>query len=91
MPEGEKAKSNGTSNLCINENAVEVFGITTGGNPGWTETYGWLYKGKWQEDFQKLVEKKKAENAAEEKEGAEIKAEKAATETERIATLLLDY
>ena len=34
--------------------AVEVYGIT-GGNPGWTETYGWLHEGPWIEDFNKIV------------------------------------
>lgn len=42
------------------KNAVEVYGIT-GGQPGWTETYGWLHKGKWQEDFAELVEARKLE------------------------------
>lgn len=39
---------------------VEVYGITSG-QPGWTETYGWLHKGKWQEDFEKLVVEAKNE------------------------------
>lgn len=34
--------------------AVEVYGIT-GGQPGWTETYGWLHLGQWQIDFERLV------------------------------------
>lgn len=34
---------------------VEVYGMT-GGHRGWTESYGWLHKGPWQEDFRKLVE-----------------------------------
>lgn len=37
--------------------AVEVYGVT-GGQPGWTETYGWLHTGKWQEDFEMLVTQK---------------------------------
>ncbi|RCX22885.1 hypothetical protein DFP94_101474 [Fontibacillus phaseoli] len=28
------------------EKLFKVYGIT-GGNPGWTETYGWLHKGTW--------------------------------------------
>jgi len=39
------------------KDCVEVYGITSG-HPGWTETYGWLHKGAWQEDFYKLVKEK---------------------------------
>lgn len=90
LPEGEKAKPNGTINLCLNENAVEVYGIT-GGNPGWSETYGWLYEGQWQEDFAELVNKRKAEIAIEERgrTGEKVKAE--AIEKTRIRRILADY
>ena len=54
LPDGEKAKPNGSQNLCLNEGAVEVYGIVSG-NPGWTESYGWKHKGPWQADFEKLV------------------------------------
>lgn len=57
LPEGIEARGNGPNSLGIHEEAVEVFGIT-GGQPGWTETYGWLHKGPWQEDFQRLVDEK---------------------------------
>ena len=42
----------------LKDNHLEVYGIT-GGNPGWTETYGWLHKGKWVtfiEGYVKLLE-----------------------------------
>ena len=45
--------------------AVEVYGIT-GGNPGWTETYGWLERGPWQDDF--LAEVGRRRGIVEEKE-----------------------
>lgn len=48
----------------------------TGGHRGWTESYGWLKKGPWQEDFNKLVELKNAER--------ELRI-KAKEETDRIA------
>lgn len=38
--------------------SVEVYGIT-GGQPGWTETYGWLHTGPWSEDFLELYEVRK--------------------------------
>lgn len=33
---------------------VEVYGII-GGQPGWTEEYGWIHEGPWVQDFEKLV------------------------------------
>lgn len=54
LPAKEKAKPNGESNLCLNENAVEVYGVISG-HPGWTESYGWKHKGEWVADFEKLV------------------------------------
>lgn len=41
-------------NNIRNSQVVEVYGVT-GGQPGWTESYGWLYVGPWQQEFQKLV------------------------------------
>ena len=90
LPEGEKASPNGRSNLCTNENAVVVYGVI-GGNPGWTEYYGWLHKGKWQEDFRALVEKRKAEIAAEKDEETTEKAKIEAVEKIRVGRLLADY
>ena len=57
LPEGEKAIANGNQNLCLNKDAVEIYGVVSG-NPGWTESYGWLHRGKWEEDFNKLVAEK---------------------------------
>ena len=62
------------------ENAVEVYGIT-GGQRGWTETYGWLYDGKWKDDFAELVAAKKIEI-----EEYITKQERAKDEKEIIAT-----
>lgn len=54
LPEGEAARPNGSENAPLNSDAVEVYGVT-GGNPGWTESYGWLHDGKWVNDFMALV------------------------------------
>ena len=40
--------------LWPGKDAVEVYGVV-GGHRGWTESYGWLRAGPWQEDFKKLV------------------------------------
>lgn len=37
---------------------VEVYGAIRG-RIGWDEEYGWVYKGKWQKDFERLVEERK--------------------------------
>ncbi len=69
---------------------IEVYGIT-GGQPGWTETYGWLHKGKWQEDFAKAVEARHAwiaERAAAQEKAAAAKAE---TDRGRVDALLSEY
>jgi hypothetical protein len=78
LPEGEPAVSNGPNNSCLNENAVEVYGVT-GGQRGWTETYGWLHEGKWVEDFLVLVENAKRDLQSErEKREQQNEASKAA-------------
>ena len=90
LPEGEEAKPNGSNNQCLNDNAIEVYGVISG-NPGWTEEYGWKHKGKWQEDFEKLVRSKEMEieskNTMNQVSSKEI--EKA--EKERVSNLLGKY
>lgn len=90
LPEGELAKRNGKNNLCLNRDAVEVYGIVSG-HPGWTETYGWLHHGKWEEDFYKLVAEKKDERAraSEEERQRSLKLEE--SEVAREQRLLDNY
>jgi len=58
LPENEEVKEN-FGNAPLNKNAVEVYGVING-NLGWSESYGWLHKGKWQSDFTELyIERKK--------------------------------
>lgn len=40
------------------KDSVEVYGIL-GGEPGWTEYYGWLHQGKWVKDFRDIYIKRK--------------------------------
>lgn len=60
LPAGVKAIPNGENNTCLNKDAVEVYGAI-GGQLGWTESYGWIHKGKWVDDFEKLVDEKRKE------------------------------
>jgi hypothetical protein len=58
-----------------NENEVEVYGMVSG-HPGWTETYGWIYKGPWVCDFESECAKRR--------EILKLKAEKNFTEVQKM-------
>jgi hypothetical protein len=90
LPEGEDAISNGSQNLCLNENAVLVYGVISG-NPGWTESYGWIHKGKWVEDFENLVRSRQMEIDYENSLHKAECEESANQENERIKKLLESY
>jgi hypothetical protein len=90
LPDGEKAIPNGSQNLCLNKNAVEVYGVVSG-NPGWTESYGWLHKGKWQEDFKKLVIDMEKFLKMRERQREKSIAKKEQEEKERVERLLNSY
>ncbi len=90
LPEGEKAISNGPNNAPLNKDAVEVYGVI-GGNPGWTEGYGWLHDGKWQSDFLKMVKRREDEIKTETKARDERRAEKVVEEEAKDAGLLATY
>jgi len=79
LPKGEKAIPNGENNQCLNPNAVSVYDVV-GGQRGWTESYGWIYEGKWQQDFEKLVAKRQREIK---KVAKEIEKRKALSEKEQ--------
>lgn len=77
-------------NNIRNSQAVEVYGIT-GGQPGWTESYGWLHIGPWQQEFQKLVIAKNiaTQEAAIKRE--QIVQDKINEEERRVKQLLHNY
>lgn len=87
LPEGAEIKGNTIGGA---EDTVEVYGMT-GGQRGWTETYGWLHKGKWQEDFSAIIEMKKTErevrNLRHEEETKTAKVQK----KEKVNSLLSSY
>jgi hypothetical protein len=72
------------------KDAVEVYGIT-GGQPGWTEEYGWLHRGKWEQDFAALVERRRAEIAADFARRAQETADAENAERQRVRRLLGAY
>ncbi len=71
-------------------NAVEVYGIL-GGQPGWTEFYGWKAQGKWVDDFNVIVSQARAaKEAAKQKRERTLK-DNALGEEKRNQDLLSDY
>jgi hypothetical protein len=74
----------------LGNGAVEVYGIVSG-QPGWTEEYGWLHEGKWQEDFAKIVAQRKLQVKEERERQAERNVQAEQKEAERIAELLSKY
>lgn len=88
LPEGLSEASGRSYPLC--SDAVEVYGVI-GGNPGWSEQYGWLHKGKWQQDFKLLCEEKKKEQAEHQKSNKAKAQEAAEEEQKRVQELLNHY
>jgi hypothetical protein len=90
LPEGEGGIYNGKENGPLNADAVEVYGVT-GGQPGWSETYGWLHRGKWEQDFAELVDARKARVAQEQYLREQKLADIEAAEAKRKSELLQAY
>ena len=90
LPEGEKVIENGGINAPLNKGAVEVYGIVAG-NPGWTEKYGWLHDGAWQDDFMTICEEKKQELQLQEERRRNASEKKNKDKEKRIADLLNTY
>jgi hypothetical protein len=90
LPKDEQAIPNGPNNFCLNKDAVEVYGVVSG-NKGWTESYGWLHKGPWVDDFNKLVMQEDIKLETAKLEAEKTKSEKDRAEEKRIKDLLKDY
>ena len=90
LPKGEKAISNGDSNPCLNKDAVEIYGIAFG-QPGWSETYGWIEKGKWVDDVMEIINDLDVKNQEAILKAKNSKLEKEKAEKEKRNTLLEDY
>lgn len=86
LPEAEQVpKGSYPSN-----HAVEVYGIL-GGQPGWTEWYGWLHQGPWQQDFERLVAERRAAIAAVEERRQQDAAAKEKARLAQQAMVLASY
>jgi hypothetical protein len=90
LPAGEKVIENGGFNPPLNHEAIEVYGIV-GGNPGWTEYYGWIHEGPWQGDFYMICDRRRKEIRLLEQQQDSYRKAKADEEKKRIADLLGSY
>lgn len=90
LPAEETSIPNGSPNPPLNADAVEVFGVT-GGHPGWTETYGWLHHGPWEDDFYALVIQRREERRLNREENEATQAQKANAEQAHQQELLAKY
>lgn len=57
LPEGTTVAG---SRIGSTKDAVQIYG-RTGGQRGWTESYGWLHKGDFQDEFNMIVDRKEVE------------------------------
>ena len=71
LPEGMTVNN---KNLHTTDGVILVFGRVSG-HEGWTETYGWIYTGPWQIDFDRILTDKRI--------AAKIKAETELVDTVR--------
>ena len=90
LPLDEEAENRHFLNSPTNSDAVEVYGVISG-ELGWTESYGWIYGGPWQKDFEKMVKirleiKEKEENKKLREQMTRVK-----TDRHRKIDLLSDY
>jgi len=90
LPDDEAAVAEYKQNPPTNGDRVEIFGIT-GGQRGWTETYGWLHTGKWKEDFEAIYKARVAARDAFAAKRAERDKTTEVDEKARIQRLLADY
>lgn len=65
----------------------KVYGIT-GGNPGWTETYGWLHKGTWVKTILQYMRNLEKEIETFNEEIEEIKQERKRKEHKQIEVMV---
>lgn len=87
LPDGVRVKG---SYPVEHDRAVEVYGVR-GGQPGWTEWYGWLHDGPWVDDFKVLVTEKQARREKKKLDDEQTKEAAAKEEHDRITRLLSTY
>lgn len=89
LPAGEAALPNGKPNLCLNSDAVLVYGQLP--MEGRHKSSGWLHQGKWVDDFMEMAFAKKAEIDAMKEAETAAKNERELAAKKRIQELLSMY
>lgn len=90
LPANESAIPNGVNYPPLNNDAVMVFGPISG-QLGWTENYGWIHHGKWEDDFWDLAARRRAEIKRVEECAADRDRKTAALAAARELALLSTY
>ena len=90
LPEGATTNEKTDWNAPSIPDIVEVYGIVSG-QPGWTESYGWIHNGPWADDFAALVAQRKDQLAWEAQRRKEIQARRESESAARDAVLLSSY
>lgn len=90
LPDGNNALPNGEHNPPLNTNAVEVYGVVSG-NPGWTESYDWIHRGKWQNDFYEIEQEALKGKRLKEEYLDSVRGKREKEEKLRTEKLLNDY
>jgi len=89
LPEGAKVPE-GARYLPTDMLRTEVYGVT-GGQPGWTESYGWLHRGPWVADFERHVAERQAIKDAADKKQEAARLQREREENQRKMALLATY
>ena len=90
LPKGEEAENRHFTNPPTNNGTVEVYGVISG-QLGWDESYGWLYGGPWQKDFDRMVADKIAFRESELYKATQEMLLQKKTDKQRKIDLLFDY
>jgi hypothetical protein len=72
------------------EDAVKVYGPVSG-QPGWAESYGWIHRGPWVDDFENLVKSRQEEYEDRAVKNKDFSQQKAKEKEDRELKVLSSY
>lgn len=90
LPKGENVIAGCGINPPLNDNTVLVYGMISG-QRGWTESYGWIHKGSWVQDFERILQEKKDAITISNIEATAFSAEAQRIKDRKIKSILKDY
>jgi len=89
LPSGEKPKDHDGGPWCVKD-SVEVYGMISG-QRGWTESYGWIHRGPWVDDFAAIVSARKIEIEEKNKQRKKLQAERDVEARDKLSDILSKY